>query len=90
MSSTTGAIQAWGSGGAAPPSLVKVTHIPRQYCVSGNGNLSRDQDGEQEGALPDAPISLRPFLPLGDVGLWPSIWRLVPDIWLSVTRFGSH
>ena len=86
MSSTTGTIQVWGGGGSTPPSLVKVTCIPRQYQVSGppgDGCLSGDWDGEWEGALPDASISFRPFWPLGDVGVWPSIWRLVPDIWPS-------
>ena len=86
MSSTTSAIQAWGSGGAASLSSVKVTCIPRQYQVLGQigaGCLSRERDGEWKGALPDTPISSRPFQPLGDVGVWPSIWRLAPDIWSS-------
>ena len=35
MSSTTGAIQAWGRGGAAPLFSDKVTCIPKQYWVLG-------------------------------------------------------
>ena len=42
---------------------------------------SPEWDGEWEGALPDAPVSSRPFQPFGDVRVWPSIWRLAPDIW---------
>ena len=86
MSSTTSAVKTWGDRGAAPLSSVKVTHIPRQYWVSGqpgNSHLSRDWDGEWEGVLPEAPISSRPFWPLGDVMVQPSIWRLAPDIWSS-------
>ena len=86
MSSTTGAIQTWGSRGAAPLSLVKVTGIPnstKSQGQPGNSHLSRDQDGEWEGALPDTPISSRPFWPLGDVEVWLSIWRLAQDIWSS-------
>ena len=57
--------------------------IPKQYLVpggSGDCNLSGDLDGEWEGTLPDTPISSGPSQPLGDVGVWPSIWRLTPDI----------
>ena len=46
----------------------------------GDGNLFGDLDGEWEGTLPDTTISSRPSWPLGDVGVWPSIWRLAPDI----------
>ena len=60
--------------------------IPRQYQVlgqPGDSYLSGDWDGEWEGALPDAPVSSRPFWPLGDVGVQPLMWRLAPDIQLS-------
>ena len=86
MSSITGAIQTWGSRGAAPISLVRVTSIPRQYWVSGqpgNSCLAGDWDGEWEGALPDAPVSSRPFWLLGGVRVQTSVWRLAPDIWSS-------
>ena len=65
--------------------MVKVTCIPKQYLVpggSGDGNLSGDLDGEWEETLPDNPISSRPSQPLGDAGVWPSIWRSTPDIQL--------
>ena len=42
-----------------------------------------DLDGEWEGTLPDDPISSRPSWPLGDVGVWPSIQSLTPDVQLS-------
>ena len=48
-----------------------------------NGFLARDQDGEWEGALPNAPISLGSFPPLDGMGVWPSVWRLAPDVWFS-------
>ena len=35
------------------------------------------------GALQDAPVSSRHFHLPGDVGVWPLIWRLAPDIWSS-------
>ena len=60
--------------------------MPRQYQVlgqPGDDHLSGDQDREQEGALPDATVSSRPFWLLGDMGVWPSIWKLAPDNWLS-------
>ena len=86
MSSTTGAIQAWGSRGAAPISSVKVTYVPRQYWVSGwpgNSCLTGDWDGEWEGALPNTPVSSRSFRLLGGMRVWPSVRRLAPDIWSS-------
>ena len=39
--------------------------------------------GQWEVALPDAPVSSRPFWPLGDVGVQPLVWKLAPDIWSS-------
>ena len=63
--------------------LQLVTYIPRQYWVSGwpgDGCLTRDQDGEWEGALPDVPFSPRLFWLLGGVRAQPSIWRLAPVI----------
>ena len=43
MSSTIGAVQVWGSGGAAPLFLVKVMCIPRQYWVWGNQGIVTSQ-----------------------------------------------
>ena len=85
-SSTKGAVQAWGSGGTAPVTLVNVTCISRQYLVLGwlgGGLLVGDQDGEQEGELPNAPISLGSFQLWDGMSTWPSFWRLAPDIWSS-------
>ena len=50
---------------------------------SGNGFLARDQDGEQEGVLPNAPISSGSFLPPDGLGIWPSVGRLAPNVWSS-------
>ena len=44
------------------------------------GLLVRDQDGEQEGELPNAPNSIRSFALWDGTSTWPSIWRLVPDV----------
>ena len=57
--------------------------IPKQHWVPGGPGdryLSGDLHGEWEGTLPDAPISSGPSQPLGDMGVWPSIWRLAPDV----------
>ena len=42
-----------------------------------------DQDGKWEGALPNIPISSGSFQPLAGMGVWPSVWRLAPDVWSS-------
>ena len=63
--------------------LISVTCIPRQCLVLGqlgNGFLARDQDGKWEEALPDAPISSGSIQPLDGMGVWPSVWRLAPDV----------
>ena len=39
--------------------------------------------GEWEGTLPDAPIFFKPSQPLGDLGVWPSIWSQPQDVWSS-------
>ena len=86
ISSTKGAVQAWGSGGTAPVSLVNVTCIPKQCLVLGwlgGSLLAGDQYGEQEGELPDTPISSGSFWLWDGMSMWPSIWRLAPDIWSS-------
>ena len=49
----------------------------------GDGFLARNQDGEQEGALPNAPFSSGSFQHLDGRGVWPSVWRLAPDVQLS-------
>ena len=70
----------------APVSSVNVRYIPRECQVSGqlgDGFLTRDQDGEQEGALPNAPVSSSFLQPLDGIGVWPSVWRLAPNVQLS-------
>ena len=86
ISSTKGTIQAWGGGGMAPVSLVNVTCIPRQCLVLGQLDdcfLARDQGGEWGMALPDTPISSGSLWPLDGMGVWPSVWRLAPDVQFS-------
>ena len=73
----------WG-GGVAPPSLVKITWISKQYQVLGQSGISLftgEWDGECDGALPVASISLGPFWPFSGVRVWPSIWTVAPYIW---------
>ena len=41
---------------------------------------ARDQDGEQEGELPNASDSHRSFSLWDGTSTWPAIWRLAPDI----------
>ena len=86
ISSKKGTVQAWGSGGTAPVSVVNVTCIPRHYLVLrwlGSGLLAGDQDGKWEWELPNAPISLGSFQLWDGMSMWPSIWRLAPDVWSS-------
>ena len=83
MSSTRGAIQAWDVGGTAPTSLVNVTCISRKCLELGwldGGLLARDQDGEWERELPNAPDSPGFFALWDGTSAWPSIWRFAPDI----------
>ena len=84
MSSTTGTIQVWGGGGVAHVTSVSVMCIPRKCLVlgqPGDGLLARDQDGKWEGALPNAPTYFRVLSwPLDGMGVWPSVWRLAPDV----------
>ena len=64
MSSTMGTCQACGGGGIGSLSLVEVTFISKQYQVSGwsgMGFLTRDGDGDQDGALPNASVSSGSF-----------------------------
>ena len=42
--------------------------------------MAGDQDGEWDGELPNAPNSPRSFAPWDGMSMWPSIWRLAPDI----------
>ena len=42
--------------------------------------LARDQDGEWEGELPNASNSCRSFALWDGASMWPSIWRLAPDV----------
>ena len=87
MYSITGTCQACGEGGSvAPPSSVKITWISKQCQVSGQPGIcpfARNWDGEWDGALPDAFISSRPFQLFFGVRVWPSIWMITPDFWLS-------
>ena len=74
-------------GGTAPNSSVKVTQISKQCFILGqldSGLQARDQDGEWEGELSSASGSHRSFALWGGMSMWPSIWRLAPDI--SSTR----
>ena len=83
ISSTRGTVQVWGGGDAALVSLVNVTCIPRQCLVLGwlgDGFWVGDQDGEWERALPAAPVSPRSFQLPDDMGVWSSVWMLVPDV----------
>ena len=45
-----------------------------------SGLLAGDQDGEWEGELSDASNSCRSFAFWGGMSMWPSIWRLAPDV----------
>ena len=86
MSSTTGTYHACGGSGVVPPSSVKITWMSKQYQVSGQSGtclLTGDWDGELEGVLPDASISLALFWPLGGMRVWPSVWMVAPDFWSS-------
>ena len=49
----------------------------------GDSFLARDQDGKWEGALSNAPIYSGSFQPLDGMGVWPSVWRLAPDVQFS-------
>ena len=73
-------------GGVVPPSLVEITWISKQYQVSGRSGIclfTRDWDGEWDGALLDASISLGPLWQFSGVWVWPSIWTITPDFWSS-------
>ena len=75
-----------GGGGTAPVSSVNVTCIPRKYLVLGqlgSGLLARDQDGQQERELHNAPISLGSFQLWDGMSTWLCIWRLALDFWSS-------
>ena len=81
------AIQEWEGEGTAPNSSVKVTHISKQCFILGwldSGLWAGDQDGKQEGGLSDASSSHRSFVLWGGMSMWPSLWRLAPDV--SSTR----
>ena len=83
MSSTRGAIQEWEGGGTVPNSSVRVTCISRQCSVLGqldSGLLAGDQDGSWEGELSNASDSYRSFALWSGTSMWPSVWRLTPDI----------
>ena len=67
----------------APNSSTKVTHISKQYFILWqlDGSLwAGDQDGEQEGELSSSFGSHRFFARWVGTSMWPSIWRLAPDI----------
>ena len=60
--------------------------MSKQYWVSGWSGiflLTGDWDGVWDGALPDASISLGPFLPFGGVRVCPSVCMVTPDVWSS-------
>ena len=80
MSCTIGACHAWGSGGTNLSFSVDITCISKQYQVSGwlsFGFLARDQDGECDGALPNASWLSWPFWPFVSVRVWPLVWILI-------------
>ena len=86
MSSTNGACHMWDGGGVTLSSLVEVTCISKQYQVSGQsgvGFFPEDQDGDWDGAFPNASGSSGPLQLLGGVRVWPSVWILSPDFWSS-------
>ena len=69
-----------------PLSSVETTCISKQYQVSGWSGvcfLTRDWDGEHDGALPNASVSSGPFWLLGGVRVWPSVLIPSPDFWSS-------
>ena len=46
-----------------------------------NGSfLARDHDSEWEGELPNTPNSPRSFTLWDGTYMWPSVWRLAPDV----------
>ena len=67
----------------APNSLVNIICILRQYLILGwpeGGLLARDQDGELEEELPKASDSHWSSVLWDGTSMWPSIWRLAPDV----------
>ena len=76
ISSTIGACHAWDDGGIGLSSSVETTCISKQYWVSGQsgvGFLTRDQDEECDGVLPNASGSSGLFLMFVGVRVLPSI-----------------
>ena len=75
-------MRGWGT---APNSSVNVTCISRQCLILGqlDGSLlAREQDGKWEGELPNVSDSQRSFRLWDGTSMWPSIWRLAPDVLL--------
>ena len=73
--------------GTAPNSSIKVTCISKQYFILGqldSGLWAGDQDSKWEGELSGASSSHRSFALWDGMSIWPSIWRLAPDV--SSTR----
>ena len=73
--------------GYCPQFFCPVTHISKQCFILGwlDGSLwAGDQDGEWEGELSNASGSHRSFALWGGMSMWPSAWRLTPDV--SSTR----
>ena len=69
-----------------PNSSVNVTHISKQYFVLGqldSGLQTGDQDGSWEGELSSSSSFWGSFTIWVGPSMWPSIWRLVPDILLA-------
>ena len=83
ISSTSGAVQEWEGGGMDPSSSVKVTCISKQYFMLGQldgGLLAGDHNSKQEGELSSSSDSHRSFAPWVGSSIWPSAWRLAPDV----------
>ena len=83
ISSTRAAIQEWKGWDTAPNSSINVTCISRQYLVLGQlegSLLAWDQDGKSEGELPEAYDSHWSSALWEGISMWPSIWRLAPDV----------
>ena len=70
--------------GVQPLTLQLMSHVFPGLCLVIewlDGSLpARDQDGEREGELPNAPDSPRSFALWDGMSTWPSIWRLAPDV----------
>ena len=73
----------WECGDTYHNSSVNVTCILRQYLLLGQlegGLLAGDQDSEWEENYPRLLTPMDPFALWDGMSIWPSIWRLAPDV----------